>query len=365
MSQTPAATIRNALRTELGLTSRQVSVRTQAGGLSTAVDVTIKEPGILLADVEEIANRESKVRRCEVTDEVLGGGSTYISVGIDSGLTGPLFGPIRTWIETIPVGSERDVPGGEKIRGGLRVCRDSEWKYTVFTVWCHQDRRDDRLLDSAYLLAELFVETATPWTFSALDPLAVVPDNATPEHRDEAHRDEAHRAAAENRRRLRSNDIGTHTTRISATIPPEDVEDACGRVGLEYLPSPEVSQAEVDEGTIRSLATLKPGSLEYRYHSSAAGKPMEINARAGFPLLLIRKAWEGGVDFEDLADGFGASLGTMGGDWSGIRDSSPGAIDAMLMRSLNRMSFEEAPSPLRNMSPELAAAIREERETES
>ena len=51
-------------------------------------------------------------------------------------------------------------------------------------------------------------------------------------------------------------------------------------------------------------------------------------------LILIRAAWDAGLDLEDLADGFGLGLGTQG-DWSGIRDSSPAAIRMMLERVLN------------------------------
>ena len=59
------------------------------------------------------------------------------------------------------------------------------------------------------------------------------------------------------------------------------------------------------------------------------------NFSANFDLFIIREAWDRGVDFEDLADGYGKGLGTMGGDWSGIRDSSNDAINEMLERSLN------------------------------
>lgn len=58
------------------------------------------------------------------------------------------------------------------------------------------------------------------------------------------------------------------------------------------------------------------------------------------PLMVVRAAWEGGVDYEDLADGFGAGNGTHG-DWSGIRDSSMDAQVAMLERALNAMRFEK------------------------
>ena len=56
---------------------------------------------------------------------------------------------------------------------------------------------------------------------------------------------------------------------------------------------------------------------------------------ASLPLFLVREAWERGLDLEDLADGFGKGLGTCGGDWSGVRDSSPEALNAMFERALN------------------------------
>ena len=58
------------------------------------------------------------------------------------------------------------------------------------------------------------------------------------------------------------------------------------------------------------------------------------NKSANLPLLLIRNAWDKGLDLEDLADGFGPGAGTMG-DWSGIRDSSDDAVAAMLERAIN------------------------------
>lgn len=61
---------------------------------------------------------------------------------------------------------------------------------------------------------------------------------------------------------------------------------------------------------------------------------------ARFDLFLIRQAWADGMDVEDLADGFGEGLGTMGGDWSGIRDSSDRATERMFERALNHIFGE-------------------------
>ncbi len=55
---------------------------------------------------------------------------------------------------------------------------------------------------------------------------------------------------------------------------------------------------------------------------------------ATWTLFVIREAWGGGCDFEDLADGYGLGMGTHD-DWSGIRDSSPEAKLAMTERALN------------------------------
>lgn len=65
-----------------------------------------------------------------------------------------------------------------------------------------------------------------------------------------------------------------------------------------------------------------------------------VQYRADLALLLIREAWDAGVDYEDLADGFGAGVGTEG-DWSAIRDSTPDAKRLMLERALNRLTFRE------------------------
>lgn len=56
---------------------------------------------------------------------------------------------------------------------------------------------------------------------------------------------------------------------------------------------------------------------------------------ANFPLFLIKNAWRKGCSFEKEADGFGEGLGTVGGDWSGIRDSSEKATETMLAKALN------------------------------
>jgi len=83
--------------------------------------------------------------------------------------------------------------------------------------------------------------------------------------------------------------------------------------------------------------------LTYALERIAAGEPgarfrgmrdgYGFSARAD--LFAIRCAWDAGCSFEALADGFGRGLGTMNGDWSGIRDSSPDAVVAMTAKAVS------------------------------
>lgn len=89
---------------------------------------------------------------------------------------------------------------------------------------------------------------------------------------------------------------------------------------------------------VKDLALDQPGSFRYRYrHPGQQTEPYDGSAQ--FPLYIIARAWEAGVSFEDLADGFGRGLGTQG-DWSAIRDSSDEQIERMLERALSAMTFE-------------------------
>ena len=87
---------------------------------------------------------------------------------------------------------------------------------------------------------------------------------------------------------------------------------------------------------VASVKLIDGGKFEWR---TEGGRYGSMNHAGSFDLFLIGNAWHKGCSFEDLADGFGKGLGTMGGDWSGIRDSSPAAIEAMLARALNHLDL--------------------------
>lgn len=82
---------------------------------------------------------------------------------------------------------------------------------------------------------------------------------------------------------------------------------------------------------ISDLRIDNPGLFHYK--TARYGTPTDASAR--FDLFIIKQAWNKGCDFEQEADGFGSGMGTMGGDWSGIRDSSDEAITKMLEKALN------------------------------
>lgn len=115
---THATKIRQALKIELGLTSRQVSVKTGQGGLSSAVDVEIKVPGVKVADVEKVASLASSPR--------------FLAMDLADALTESTENALRRWLETLPVDSScHRVPSSETC-GLLTVCQSQRFDYTVW-----------------------------------------------------------------------------------------------------------------------------------------------------------------------------------------------------------------------------------------
>lgn len=77
--------IRKLLTQELGLSSRDVSVKVSYGGTSSSVRVSIKtmEALVLKKDIEEIAKEKESYDTDEYSGEILGGGNTFIFTEID------------------------------------------------------------------------------------------------------------------------------------------------------------------------------------------------------------------------------------------------------------------------------------------
>jgi len=80
-----AKAIREILKKELGLSAKDVSVRTKKGGYSKAVRVNIKTMKALAlkSKIEEVGSKFRDYDRDEATGEILAGGNTFIFVEID------------------------------------------------------------------------------------------------------------------------------------------------------------------------------------------------------------------------------------------------------------------------------------------
>jgi len=81
-----AQAIRNILKKEFGLSSRDVSVKNQNGGLSSAVNVKIKSMKALpyYKKIKNIGEDFQSYDTDEYTGEILSGGNTYVFVELDS-----------------------------------------------------------------------------------------------------------------------------------------------------------------------------------------------------------------------------------------------------------------------------------------
>ena len=76
---TTAKEIRAEIKKELNLNARQVSVRSDRGDFN----VSVKVRGVNFAKLEDLCKKFERVRRCEMSGDILSGGNTYVSVSID------------------------------------------------------------------------------------------------------------------------------------------------------------------------------------------------------------------------------------------------------------------------------------------
>lgn len=67
-----------------GYKARDISVRCNNIGYSSAVRITIKKANIRKSDIEAIAKKYENIDRCDISGEILLGGNTYIFVDYDN-----------------------------------------------------------------------------------------------------------------------------------------------------------------------------------------------------------------------------------------------------------------------------------------
>lgn len=79
-----AKLIRQALKSKLGLSPRDASVRSDWFSMGSSINVRLKNTdkanAVALGLVEKIASEHQSIRRCEMTGEILSGGNRYVSV---------------------------------------------------------------------------------------------------------------------------------------------------------------------------------------------------------------------------------------------------------------------------------------------
>ena len=75
-----AIKIRKDLKTKLGYSSRQVSVKVQNAGYSSAIWINVKSLDIALKPIEELVEGSESYERDERTLEILAGGNTFVFV---------------------------------------------------------------------------------------------------------------------------------------------------------------------------------------------------------------------------------------------------------------------------------------------
>lgn len=127
-----AAKIRTALKAQ-GITSRQVSVKSESFSMGSAIDITIKAPGISKSRVEKIANAYEQISRDEVTGEILSGGNRYVTVNFDWKLLYETAQEFLPWLSALELTGNSMLPVPESWEGlqGYHVGRQSAYRYTL------------------------------------------------------------------------------------------------------------------------------------------------------------------------------------------------------------------------------------------
>lgn len=75
-----SATIRQQLKKLHGITSRQVSVKSDVYSLGSSIRITINDPAVDIREVQNVANRHERVDRDAYTGEILCGGNRHLFI---------------------------------------------------------------------------------------------------------------------------------------------------------------------------------------------------------------------------------------------------------------------------------------------
>lgn len=115
-----AALIRRALKTKLGATARQVSVRCDIYSMGSSIDVKIKDPSISKAAVEAIALEHQRVSR-DSSGEILSGGNMFIEVEYEGAAVAPLRGEVLAALGRLAVAEIATFRGVQVMRADAQT----------------------------------------------------------------------------------------------------------------------------------------------------------------------------------------------------------------------------------------------------
>jgi len=151
-----AQVIRSELKAA-GIAARSVSVRIDCYSMGSSIKVTIKDPTVSKSKVEAIANRQSRVRRDDLTGEILCGGNRFVDVEYCRDMTAPLSAKVLSKFEHLqaPTSREDGSPCVEVL--DEKVFRSDRYDWRTF------GRTDDDMGIRAYdaaTLARCMVEAA-------------------------------------------------------------------------------------------------------------------------------------------------------------------------------------------------------------
>jgi hypothetical protein len=135
-----AAEIRKALKAQ-GITSRDVSVRSDYFSMGSSIDVSIKNPRVALGPVKQIAEAHESISRCSVSGEILSGGNRYVHVAYAPTAIQALTAPLLPYVERALATLEAEGPtnslipldnGSEYLLGRSNLYTISIWNEEGF-----------------------------------------------------------------------------------------------------------------------------------------------------------------------------------------------------------------------------------------
>ncbi len=136
-----AAMIRKALKRDHGWTGRQVSVRSEYYSMGSSIHVRIKDPSVNPALVRKVAGCHQRVRRCEISGEILSGGNMFVNVSWDHDVLRTMSAQYLDAVETaeraithasiVPVDG---TPFGVGLDNGLHLWGESHHIAHTFTA---------------------------------------------------------------------------------------------------------------------------------------------------------------------------------------------------------------------------------------